>query len=262
MPGHVFLAHATGFCKEVWDPVVAELRAAKRDRSVTAWDAPGHGGSAAGPVPFDWWDTARVALEVVRETRSRGPVLGVGHSMGGASLVMAELLAPAAMQGLILIEPIIFPPPFQRLEDGPLVAGAIRRRASFASPGEAREHFSSKSAFASWDERALRGYVDGGLIERDGRFWLACDPQVEADAYRAGTAHGAYERLAEIACPVVILAGQSSDTHSEPFVAHLADVIPDCRYRVVSSAGHFLPMERPDVIAGQIIDEFRRFATA
>ncbi len=262
MPGHVFLAHATGFCKEVWDPVVAELRNADWEGSVTAWDAPGHGGSLPGTVPFDWWDTARVAIDVVHDTESAGPRLGVGHSMGGASLVMAELLVPGTMQALILIEPIMFPPPFQRVEENPLAVGAKRRRASFASPREALANFSSKAAFAMWDDRALRGYVDGGLIDRGGRFWLACDPQVEADAYRAGTAHGTYERLSEIRCPVLILAGGSSETHPEAFVAHLSDLLPGGRYQVIPGAGHFLPMERPDLIARQIADESQRLATA
>jgi pimeloyl-ACP methyl ester carboxylesterase len=259
--GHLFLAHATGFCKEVWDPVVAELRADSWDGSITAWDAPGHGGTPEMSTPFDWWDTARAALDVIHGSGSVGPMFGVGHSMGGATLVMAELLDPGTLQRLILIEPIMFPPPFQRIEENPLAVGATRRRASFTSPQEALEHFSAKAAFTSWDERALQAYVDGGLVERDGRFWLACDPHLEADAYRSGTAHGAYERLSDVECPVVILAGQFSDTHPEVFAAHLAGEFPNGRYRIIPGTGHFLPMERPDLVAGHVADELYRLAT-
>lgn len=256
--GHLFLAHATGFCKEVWDPVVVELRSIGWDGSMTAWDAPGHGGSPAIPVPFDWWDMARAALDMVKRPGSSSPKVGVGHSMGGATLVMAELLDPGSLQGLILIEPIIFPPPFQRIEEHPLAVGATRRRASFASSDEALENFSSKVAFGSWDERALRAYVQGGLVERDGRFWLACEPQFEADLYRSGSAHSAYERLSDVECPVLILSGQSSFTHPETFAAHLAAQFQDGRYQVIPRTGHFLPMERPDLVAAQIADELQR----
>jgi pimeloyl-ACP methyl ester carboxylesterase len=261
-PGHVFLAHATGFCKEIWDPVVDELRNLGWGGSITAWDAPGHGGSPAREAPFDWWDTARAALEVIRDSPSQTLRLGVGHSMGGASLVMAELLAPGTMDGLILIEPIMFPPPFQRVEENPLAVQATRRRASFSSPREALENFSSKAAFSAWDVRALRSYVDGGLVERRGRWWLACAPQLEADAYRSGTAHGVYARLAEVTCPVLILAGEHSDTHPEAFVAHLSTLMSDARYRMIPASGHFLPMERPDVVGRQIIEASARLATA
>jgi len=227
---------------------------------MTAWDAPGHGGSPAIPMPFDWWDMARAALDVVNRPGSIGPQFGVGHSMGGATLVMTELLDPGSLQGLILIEPIILPPPFRRIEEHPLAVGATRRRSSFATRDEALDTFSQKPGFRSWDERALQGYVEGGLVERDGRFWLACDPHLEADLYRSGSVHGAYERLSEVHCPVLILAGESSDTHAEPFVAHLAGEFPDGRYRVIPGTGHFLPMERPDLVAGQIADELRRLS--
>jgi pimeloyl-ACP methyl ester carboxylesterase len=181
--------------------------------------------------------------------------------MGGATLVMAELLAPGTMEGLILVEPIMFPPPFERIEANPLAIGATRRRSSFGSAREALELFASKAAFAGWDERALRAYVEGGLVERGGRFWLACEPELEADAYRAGTAHGAYARLSEIKCPVLILAGDSSDTHPEAFAAHLSALVPDGSHRTIPGAGHFLPMERPDLIAGQIAEAFERLTT-
>jgi pimeloyl-ACP methyl ester carboxylesterase len=182
--------------------------------------------------------------------------------MGGATLVMAELLAPGTMHGLILIEPIMFPPPFQRVEENPLAVRAARRRASFGSVQEALDNFSSKAAFSAWDERALLAYVGGGLVHRDGRWWLACEPDLEADAYRAGTAHGVHARLSEVTCPVLILAGETSDTHPAPFVAQLATLVPDGRYRMVPSTGHFLPMERPDVVAGQIAGAFGRLTTA
>jgi pimeloyl-ACP methyl ester carboxylesterase len=181
--------------------------------------------------------------------------------MGGATLVMAELLAPGTMQGLILIEPIMFPPPFQRVDEHPLAVGATRRRVSFGSAGEAIEAFSSKTAFAGWDERALQGYVDGGLVERGGRVWLACHPELEADAYRSATAHGAYARLSEITCPVLILVGEYSDTHPEAFATHLATLVKDGSYRAIPGTGHFLPMERPDLVAGQIAEAYERLPT-
>ena len=259
--GHVFLAHATGFCKEVWDPFVAELRATAWDGWITAWDAPGHGGSPTMSRPFDWWDTARAALDVIRRFERAGPRIGVGHSMGGATMLMAELLEPGTLQGLILIEPIIFPPPFQRVEENPLAVGALRRRASFASRAEALETFSSKPAFVAWDDRALKAYVDGGLVESDGRFWLACHPHLEADAYRSGTAHGAYGRLSEVDCPVLIVVGEQSDTHPEAFAAHLAGEFRDGRFCVIPGTGHFLPMEGPDLVAGTVADELQRLGT-
>lgn len=253
-PVRLYLAHATGFCKEIWEPLVDELRSAGVDVPVTAWDAPFHGDTSAPLDTVDWWDSGRAALTVV----SRRPEkirLGVGHSMGGAALVLAELLAPGTFDALLLVEPIIFPPPYQRIDDHPLAAGAARRRASFSGPDEAFENFAAKPAFARWDERALRAYVRGGLAARGGRWWLKCRPDHEAETYRAATLHGAYARLDEVSCPVTVLAGADSDSHPEEFTAHLAGRFSNGRHRVVEGAGHFLPMELPARLAREIARE-------
>jgi pimeloyl-ACP methyl ester carboxylesterase len=37
-------------------------------------------------------------------------------------------------------------------------------------------------------------------------------------------------------------------------------LVRDGRYLIIPGTGHFLPMERPDLIAGQIAEEFSRLA--
>lgn len=229
--------------------MVDELRAAGEERSVIAWDAPGHGDAEPFSVPVDWWDFARHGLDVISEISE--PVVGVGHSMGGAALVMAELLAPGRFTGLVLIEPVIFPPPFRRMEEFPLVEGALRRRDGFASLDEAVEHY--RRPFASWDRRVLEAYVHGGLVERDGVWRLKCRPEVEAETYRGATAHGVYGRLGELDLPVLVLGGEQSTTFTADYVAELTALIPNARFELLPNTSHFSPMERPDLVAARIV---------
>jgi pimeloyl-ACP methyl ester carboxylesterase len=239
-------AHATGFCKEVWIPVADEIPW----KRALAWDAPGHGDAAGFSPPADWWDFARYALDVLAPIDSR--VVGVGHSMGGATLLMAELLQPGRFDGLIVIEPVIFPPPYERMEDVPLAEGALRRRDGFTSRDAILENYRGKEPFASWDPAALDAYIDGGFVEHDGRWWLKCRPDVEAEVYRAATAHGLYARLGEVGCPVLVVAGEYSTTFTEPFIADIAGRMQRARYQIVAGASHFVPMERPKLVAETI----------
>ncbi len=240
------LVHATGFCKETWEPFAGELAARGVDRELVAFDQRGHGDSSAPDPPFDWWHIGADVLAVA----GPGPLpLGVGHSSGAAGLVLAELAAPGTFAALLLIEPIVFPPPFGRRESATLAAGALRRRASFPSAAAALENFNGRGPFAQWRPDALEAYVRGGL-RREGDEWrLKCRPEVEAEFYRMATAHGAWDRLGELRPRVVVVGGEHSSSHPRWFLEDQAARIPGARVVIVAGASHFVPMERPDAVA-------------
>jgi pimeloyl-ACP methyl ester carboxylesterase len=238
--------HATGFGKELWKPVARRLR---RPRRVIAPDQRGHGDSETPRPPVDWWALGRDVLAVVDDAvRERS--VGLGHSSGAAALVMAELLRPGTFRSLLLIEPIIFPPPYFRAEENPMSAGALRRRATFSSPAAALAAFRERAPFARWTVEALELYAAHGLRPEGGAWVLKCPPSVEAEFYRGATAHGAWERLTEVGCPVLLVAGADSESHPASFVDAMRERFPAARLEMVPGAGHFLPMELPGVVAG------------
>ena len=225
------------------------VRRLGRPRRVVAPDQRGHGDSGTPALPIDWWDLGTDVLTVVEQAALEGPV-GLGHSSGAAALVMAELLRPGTFQSLVLVEPIIFPPPYFRAEQNPMSAGALRRRGSFPSPAAALAAFHSRPAFARWTEESLELYVAHGL-RQEGEDWvLKCSPEVEAEFYRGATAHGAWERLGEVSCPVRLVAGEESESHPASFIGALRDRFRLARLEVVPGAGHFVPMEQPGAVAG------------
>lgn len=242
----VAFSHATSFCGAVWDPIVERIGGEH-----LVWDHIGHGHSQPISRPFDWWDFgADVAKRIAHVD---GPLLGVGHSMGGAALVMAELLAPGTFDYLVLIEPILLPPPFAP-RDTEVARSAQKRRASFPSLAEARNHLRSKPPFMNWDHRAFEGYVRDGFrpTGRGTEVTLSCRPEDEAEIYRNAFAHGAWSRLGEIMVPTLLMAGALSDTHDEAFIRELVSRFPSAGFEIVAGVGHFLPMERPDLVADRV----------
>ncbi len=248
----VVAVHATGFCKEVLRPVVAALSSLVEAGAVTAVDQRGHGSSDRPEPPFDWWDLGGDVLAVVEQIGGAGPV-AVGHSAGGAAVAMAELMSPGAFSALVLVEPIIFPPPHLRQEEGPLVDAALKRKRLFASPAAAAENFAVKPAFAGWHPAALIDYVEHGLRPSADGWVLACVPEVEAEFYRMGSAHDAWDGLDRLTLPVTLVAGERSTTHHGAYLEDLAsrfgsppvvDIVPE--------ASHFVVMERPELIAAHV----------
>ena len=272
----LFFAHATVFCKEVWSACYGELdllAAAPSSSSsrlpVTydclALDFTGHGDSrervAHMSRPLMWQEfTTRDVLEVLGGEgpeggeegkasttattaaaggeQQRRPVVGVGHSMGGAALVLAELANPGLFDRLILLEPIL-PPPDRReaaessveSAESPLATRARRRRGEWGSVAEARAYFESKPLFQQFDRRALDGYINGGLAEggeeeeeeveeaggkvrkaekeKNKRCVLKCTPTVEAETYD-GVGASVWDALHRIDCPVTLVVGGQS----------------------------------------------------
>jgi lipase len=239
---HVSFAHATGFCGSVWNPVIGRLI----DTDCVTWDFAGHGSGPSLDTPVDW---TLFGSQVLDETRPGG--IGVGHSMGAAAMLMAQLSDPRRFGFLVLIEPIVFPGPHQRLDAHPLSAITLRRKRTFDSREDARQNFESKSPFNTWDAEALGGYVQCGMMG-DGPVELACDPEVEADIYIASNDHDTFEMLGEIEIPVLLLSGSNSDTTPPQVIRQQAAQFKRAGVEIVPEAGHFLPMEKPDVIAERI----------
>jgi pimeloyl-ACP methyl ester carboxylesterase len=237
----IYLAHATSFCAGVWRPVIEALGTDE----VVAWDFAGHGQGPRLGFPVDW---STFGSQVLEETEPGG--VGVGHSMGGTALVMAQIADPSRFTALVLVEPILFPGPHGRQEHS-LSVIAEKRRREFDSRAEAKEFFATRPAFARWETGAIDGYIDGGLVG-ESPLTLACDPAIEADIYRSSNAHETWERLGEIEIPVLILSGESSDTIPPDLTRAQASQFPRAGIEIVPEAGHFLPMERPGLVAERV----------
>lgn len=247
----VYLAHATGFCAGSWRAVVDELRGSGRTSSITGWDARHHGSSSSGPRPVSWWDIAADIPAIVDAFPPEGPAIGVGHSMGGASLLMAQA-EHRLFDVLVLVEPIIQPLPIARV-DHPLVGLALRRRREFPSRADARANFAGKPPFSTWDPRALDGYVEGGIVEEAGHARLACEPEDEAEVFRGAGEHGMVDRLGEIDIPVLVLVGSDTDTYPVGWAEEFTTRMPGGVVEVIDGGTHFLPMERPGLVARRVV---------
>jgi len=244
--------HAAGFCKELWIPVIESLSRIVGPVQAIGVDTRGHGESTPHPGPFDPLSIARDLVGVLRDVDHQ--VIGVGHSSGGAAIARAEVLRPGTFSRMVLIEPIIFPPPYARREHH-LSRLAVRRRREFPSAEVARTRF-AQGAFSSWDPAALDLYIKHGFTHTAEGITLRCEPEVEAEIYREGVNNDTWDHVPEIGCPVTIVAGETSDSHQEPYLSALVERFRHVELVVAEGYGHLVPMEAPtlvaDIIAGAI----------
>lgn len=259
----LLLAHATGFCKELWRPVVSSLRDQGVAAPALAWDARGHGRGPALEMPASWWTLGRDLVELIGDLDRAGrlpeSVVGVGHSMGGTVLVLAEFLRPGTFTGLVLVEPVLIPPPFVRNPELLLAQGAARRRPVFGSREELIESYLAKPLFQRWYPEAFRAYVDHGFEEVPEGLALRCRREVEAELFATGSECGAFARLDELTTPVRLVV---TDRAGElgPSLALLPEALPNVKTTYMAGQNHLVPMERPDLVASEIADALKTFS--
>ena len=260
--GLLLLAHATGFCKEFWRPVVSSLRDEGVAVPALAWDVRGHGRAPALELPLSWWTLGRDLVGLIDSLDGAGrlpdSVVGVGHSMGGTVLVMAELLRPGTFTGLVLIEPVLLPPPFERNPYGPLAQGAIMRRPLFGSREELVETYLDKPLFQRWHTEVFDAYIEYGFREVPEGLALRCPKEVEAELFSTGAVCGAFARLDELSPPVRLIVTDESGVLG-PSLEILPEALPDVTTTYMAGQNHLVPMERPDLIASEIAHALEAF---
>jgi pimeloyl-ACP methyl ester carboxylesterase len=255
----LLIAHATGFHGRAYTQLAEALA---DDHNVYAHDVRGHGATA---LPTGWtvdWrgygdDATAAALAIGADGDRR--VVGFGHSLGGALLLMAADRHPGLFRKLVLYEPVIFPPSDEQYDPGqsPLAQGARRRRREFDSFRHAIENFASKPPMNAFDPAALADYVYGGFRPVDpdapeGPVVLACTPEHESATYAASHESGLWERLPRIGIETVVLGGRPEATNPPSLFAEpVADRLPAGRY-VETALDHFGPFTHPAAVAALV----------
>lgn len=252
----LLFAHATGFHGRCWDHIVELVPG----RHAFAVEFRGHGRSGKPVLPVSW---ARFAGDLMAAARRFGikDALGVGHSMGGHSLVAAAIQEPGIFASLVLIDPVIFPPEYYGALP-PDASFILRRRNEWSSPGEMFERFRTRRPFVTWREQALRNYCDFGLLPEGDGFVLACTPEMETATYLGCNSQecNLYAGLGGVRQRVTILrAGTTAqpgvfDLSASPTAPDLAAQFPDGHDVFLESHNHFIPMEDPEMVAAAILD--------
>jgi pimeloyl-ACP methyl ester carboxylesterase len=250
-PVDIVFSHANGFNARTYRTILQPLAGSMR---LLAVDLRGHGASTL-PTAIEGrqgWLEFRDDLLALLGAACEAPVVLAGHSMGGTSSLLAAAAAPGRVRALALFDPVIFPIEGQGAggaPESPLVAGALRRRATFLSREAAFEAYRGRGAFRNWSDEQLADYVAAGFREMaDGEVTLTCTPEWEASNFRTHN-YDPWAAFTQSRCPIRILrAAEASTFRTEGREADLARLGARVAVETVPGTTHFLPMERPDLV--------------
>ncbi|KAF9244891.1 Alpha/Beta hydrolase protein [Melanogaster broomeanus] len=194
----LFLAHANGFSKEIWETTLRSLLdspAGYMVDEVWAWEAVQHGDSALINAQnlsgiSDWLDDARdiahfllsylpedpeaealpLRIERLPESTSEArkehgyrprKMVVVGHSFGGCTSLRVAVDFPKLFSSIILI----VQPYKNASECHDMALRAFSRRSRWASRADALQLFKKSPFFSTWNPEVLQLCVDHGLTD-------------------------------------------------------------------------------------------------
>lgn len=195
-------------------------------------------------------------------------LIGMGHSLGAMTTLMAAIEEPERFRALVLIEPTLFPlyvgyamrllAPlnlFRYLH--PLVRRTLRRKTVFSDQESMYQNYRRKKIFENIPDPVLRDYVSGLAAKNpDGTVGLKYSPAWEVGIYEAGGSadHYVWKNLPSIPCPVLVVRGANSDTVTEDTLKRIARKFPRGQAVTLPDLGHLLPLEAPELVAATVLE--------
>ena len=253
-------AHANGFPPATYRVFLEELSSQFQTMAFAA--RPLWPGSEPSTIA-SWRDLAGDYCQAVAHRRTR-PVVGVGHSLGGALSIMAAAEDASLFRSLVLIDPVVFAG-FHTLFWGalkglgfghrlPLIRGARRRRDRFPSLDAVRSAYGGKAVFSTWNPKVVEDYVQGAFSETgDGEFVLRYSKAWESRIFEL-TPASVWSDLRQLSVPMLVIRGESSDTFLRGAARKMRRELPSASVIELPDTTHFLPMEIPATVAATIIE--------
>ncbi len=259
----VLFFHGNSFPASTYSVMLNELRG--RGLQVHALEKIGH--NPAYPVTSNWPHLVEEVHAFAQPLVAvhQGPVVLVGHSLGGMLSLMLAALYPALAHAVVMV-------------DAPAVAGwqanllhlskklsfaakyspgavSKKRRHQWASLDEVRAHFASKKNFARWHAQVLEDYIHQGTHEVmvDGQQLreLLFSREIETQIYN--TVPHNLERLIKrhpLKCPISLVAARHSREMKLAGI-EFTKRITKGRITVIDGT-HLVPMESPIATAAAV----------
>ncbi|MDF3301125.1 alpha/beta fold hydrolase [Streptomyces tropicalis] len=276
-PAPVTVVFSHGYClsQDSWHFQRSALRGVVR---TVHWDQRSHGRSGRGAaqtredVPVSIDQLGRDLRAVIEAAAPEGPIVLVGHSMGGMTMMALAAECPELVRDRVVATAFVGTSSGRlgEVNFGLPVAGvnAVRR----VLPGVLK----ALGQQAELVEKGRRATADlfAGVIKRYSFGSRDVDPAVArfaermiestpidvvAEFYPAFTDHDKTDALNHFrGMPVLVLAGVKDLVTPSEHSEAIADLLPDAELVLVPDAGHLVMLEHPEAVTDRLADLLTR----
>ena len=252
-------AHSNGFPPATFRKLIEVLRT--RHHVVSMEARPLWPGS--DPQEIDDWSQLADDLRVEVDRRGLRGVIGVGHSLGAVTTLLAAVDDPSMFRAVVAVDPVLLAGWATLLwgtvkavglgDQLPLVRGARTRTARFPDKGESLHPYRRRRLFRHWLPEVFDDYWDAALVPDGAGGWaLRYPPPWEARIFRVSP-HNVWPRIRRLQVPSLFIQGEHSDAFYPNAVRKVRREVPGARVEVFEGYGHGVPMENPQGVGDAIL---------
>lgn len=247
---NLVMFHAIGMCAQVWNNAARDLA---RDYHVFSFDLRGHGDTEHSGGEYTFEQLGKDVASVIQTLGLEGSI-GVGHSAGGMSMLIADSLAPGTISKGVLVDTRVGDSPMKLLtpeEQKTRIERTLHKRSVWESREVMYAAYRDRRVFKPWTDEVFADYIEGGTrLLDDGRAALKCLPQVEETFYQNRTELDTYKALRGLGGEYLLLVGdyKGAQTPQDAAVQHLVGETKGFQVKKLGTGSHFVPMEHPSLV--------------
>lgn len=206
------------------------------------------------------WLTYAQDLDKFHRENDSGKLIGMGHSLGAVATLFDAEKNPERYRGLILIDPVILPKhiypifkivPFSlRKYIVPPAKIARVRNDTWPTAQHTFDHFRPKRVFSKISDEVLWDFLECGLVPGGKGVQLRYSKNWEVHVYVSHLSP--WKAFKNSTVPTLVVRGTQTDVIPDPSWELLQQTRPDGAFEEVEDAGHLLPFESPEKLAGKI----------
>ena len=256
IPGNpsVVMFHAVGMHSQIWNNAARDLA---RDYHVHSFDLRGHGDTQPPEGSYTFQQIGEDVASVIQTLGLEGSI-GIGHSAGGMSMLIADSLVPGIGSRGVLVDTRVGDSPMALLspeEQKLRVTRTLQKRTIWESREVMHEAYRDRRVFEPWTDEVFADYIEGNTRPmEDGRVELKCKPVVEETFYESRAKLDTSKILKGLGGEYILLVGayKGAQTQQDAAVRRLTQETKGFQLKELDAGSHFVPMEHPDLVLKEI----------
>ncbi|KAI9226523.1 MAG: Alpha/Beta hydrolase protein [Piptocephalis tieghemiana] len=260
----LLFAHGLGSCKEMWFPILIRMAKLGFRGTCITYDIRNHGESATVNAPtmkrlknqFRCSENTADIRAIIRGWNLWEPLIGVGHSIGGCSILMAEVEQPYTFKAIVGVEIVSWCESVAHMNSSDLRNILIRKTDNKRGREEARAFMRKSPHYALWEPEALDTFLQYGVQNaRDGKgIELKCSPSTEGDGFRGDDITIELgESLHRIRIPVLYICSPKSPMIPKHMVEENVRRTKGSQCLFIPASTHSLIYEHLDITTREIM---------